>query len=126
MPLEGGVCCRAHALTDELHLLLGRQQLPKRGVDQVQILVRQSLGVQALPARPSLPATFSFSLVDGTAFLLAYAHKDQLIDDNGFVNFLPGGCAPAHGAPARVSHTLFRQLALTDGAAGLAGPVCAG
>ena len=75
---------------------------------------------------PGLPATCAFSLVDGTAFLLAYAHKDQLIEDNGFVNFLPGGCAPAHDAPVRIAHSLFRQLALTDGAAALTGPVRAG
>ena len=77
------------------------------------------------PAR-GLPATCPFSLVDGTAYLLAYGHKDQLIDDRGFVNFLPGGCAPARDPPACVSHTHFQQLALADGAVCLSSPMRAG
>ena len=62
---------------------------------------------------PGMPATCALSLTDGTAHLLPYARKDQLIV-NGYVNFLPGDLAPAHGAPLRTERTDFRQLALTN------------
>ena len=73
-----------------------------------------------------LPATCAFSLVDGNACLIAYGLRDQFIDDKGFVNFLPGGRAPAHDPPARVSHAHFQQLALADGAVCLSSPMRTG